>query len=89
MREDDHDGSDEERMDMDVNPVLRDQERRREQFLAAQDSDHDLDDDWEDQQIRKGVTSKLPLLIDLNFICIYHHYRCHSCSNGARIHAIQ
>ncbi|XP_019869938.2 PAX3- and PAX7-binding protein 1 [Aethina tumida] len=57
MREDDHDGSDEERMDMDVNPVLRDQERRREQFLAAQDSDHDLDDDWEDQQIRKGVTS--------------------------------
>lgn len=40
---------------MDVNLALRDQERRREQFLAAQESDHEVDD-WEAQQIRKGVT---------------------------------
>lgn len=53
LREDDNDGSDDERIDMDVNPLARDQERRREQFLAAQESDHD---EWEDQQIRKGVT---------------------------------
>nr|XP_023020543.1 PAX3- and PAX7-binding protein 1 [Leptinotarsa decemlineata]XP_023020544.1 PAX3- and PAX7-binding protein 1 [Leptinotarsa decemlineata] len=55
MREDENDGSDEERIDMDINLALRDQERRREQFLAAQDSDHEIDE-WEDQQIRKGVT---------------------------------
>lgn len=40
---------------MDVNLALRDQERRREQFMAAQESDHEVDD-WEAQQIRKGVT---------------------------------
>lgn len=56
MREDENDGSDEERIDMDVNLLMRDQERRREQFLAAQESDHEIDE-WEDQQIRKGVTS--------------------------------
>lgn len=39
---------------MDVNLLLRDQERRREQFLSAQGSDEV--DEWEDQQIRKGVT---------------------------------
>ncbi|KAJ8978174.1 hypothetical protein NQ317_009662 [Molorchus minor] len=55
MRDDDNEGSDEERLDMDVNLNLRDQERRREQFLAAQESDHEVDE-WEDQQIRKGVT---------------------------------
>lgn len=35
------------------------QERRREQFLAAQESDHEADpelDEWETQQLRKGVT---------------------------------
>jgi GC-rich sequence DNA-binding factor len=41
MREDDNDGSDDE--------------RRREQFLAAQESDQEVDE-WEHQQIRKGVT---------------------------------
>ncbi|KAH0817559.1 hypothetical protein GEV33_005232 [Tenebrio molitor] len=55
MREDDNDGSDDERIDMDVNLTLRDQERRREQFLAAQESDQEVDE-WEHQQIRKGVT---------------------------------
>ncbi|KAJ8942846.1 hypothetical protein NQ314_009908 [Rhamnusium bicolor] len=55
LREDDNEGSDEDRIDMDVNLTLRDQERRREQFLAAQESDHEVDE-WEDQQIRKGVT---------------------------------
>lgn len=55
MREDDNDGSDDERIDMDVNLALRDQERRREQFLAAQESDQEVDE-WEHQQIRKGVT---------------------------------
>lgn len=55
LREDDNDASDDERLDMDVNPLARDQERRREQFLAAQESDHEIDE-WEDQQIRKGVT---------------------------------
>ncbi|KAK9721671.1 GC-rich sequence DNA-binding factor-like protein [Popillia japonica] len=55
LREDDNEGSDEERIDMGANPIIRDQERRREQFYEAQDSDHEVDE-WEDQQIRKGVT---------------------------------
>ncbi|XP_030765367.1 PAX3- and PAX7-binding protein 1 isoform X2 [Sitophilus oryzae] len=55
VRDDDNEHSDDERIDMDVNLARRDKERRREQFLAAQDSDHELDE-WEDQQIRKGVT---------------------------------
>ncbi|VEN47430.1 unnamed protein product [Callosobruchus maculatus] len=55
LREDDNEGSDEERIDMEVNLALRDQERRREQFLAAQESEQEVDE-WEDQQIRKGVT---------------------------------
>lgn len=55
LREDDNDGSEDERLDMDVNLAARDQERRRERFLAAQESDHEVDE-WEDQQIRKGVT---------------------------------
>lgn len=55
LRDDENDVSDDERMDLDANPLIRDQERRREQFLAAQDSDRE-DDEWEDQQIRKGVT---------------------------------
>ncbi|KAB0798165.1 hypothetical protein PPYR_09158 [Photinus pyralis] len=59
-REDNQDEvSDEERIDMDANPEVRDQERRREQFLAAQESDQEADqelDEWENQQIRKGVT---------------------------------
>lgn len=55
VRDDDNEESDDERIDMEVNLAKRDQDRRREQFLAAQDSDHELDD-WEDQQIRKGVT---------------------------------
>ncbi|CAH1183754.1 unnamed protein product [Phaedon cochleariae] len=55
LREDDNEGSDEERIDMDVNLAQRDQDRRREQFLAAQASDHEIDE-WEDQQIRKAVT---------------------------------
>lgn len=58
VRDDDNEGSDEERLDMDVNLALRDQERRREQFMAAQESDHEQDE-WEDQQIRKGVTGKI------------------------------
>ncbi|ERL92824.1 hypothetical protein D910_10132, partial [Dendroctonus ponderosae] len=55
IRDDDNEESDEERIDMDINLAKRDQERRREQFLQAQDSDHELDE-WENQQIRKGVT---------------------------------
>lgn len=55
IRDDDNEHSDDERIDMDVNLMKRDKERRREQFLAAQDSDHEVDE-WEDQQIRKGVT---------------------------------
>lgn len=58
VRDDDNEGSDDERLDMDVNLALRDQERRREQFMAAQESDHEVDE-WEDQQIRKGVTGML------------------------------
>ncbi|KAL1513374.1 hypothetical protein ABEB36_002793 [Hypothenemus hampei] len=56
IRDDDHDESDEERIDMDVNLAKRDQQRRIEQFMSVQDSDQELDE-WEDQQIRKGVTS--------------------------------
>lgn len=61
VREDEQDGSDEERIDMGANPIIRDQERRREQFYEAQDSDQELND-WEDQQIRKGVTGNIILL---------------------------
>ncbi|XP_018323423.1 PAX3- and PAX7-binding protein 1 [Agrilus planipennis] len=60
IRDDEHDASeDEERIDMDINPLRRDQDRRREQFLAAQESEEEADqeiDEWENQQIRKGVT---------------------------------
>lgn len=66
MREDDNDVSDEDRIDMDANPMIRDQERRREQFLAAQDSDHEVDE-WEDQQIRKGVTSAAAISQELTY----------------------
>ena len=55
LRDDDNENSDEERIDMGANPTVRDQERRREQFYEAQDSDKEVDE-WEDQQIRKGVT---------------------------------
>lgn len=68
VRDDDNEGSDEERIDMDVNLALRDQERRREQFMAAQQSDHEVDE-WENQQIRKGVTG-----IYYFFVFMYNHY---------------
>ncbi|KAL3281217.1 hypothetical protein HHI36_004431 [Cryptolaemus montrouzieri] len=55
QREDEHEGSDDERIDMDLNHKARDLEKRREQFYAAQESDQEIDE-WEDQQIRKGVT---------------------------------
>lgn len=70
-QEDDQDeASDEERIDMDANPVIRDQERRREQFLAAQESEQEDDlelDEWENQQIRKGVTGACPVNIQLEY----------------------
>ncbi|KAJ4452345.1 hypothetical protein ANN_03878 [Periplaneta americana] len=62
VREEDEEGSDEERITMDVNTAARDRERRREAFMAAQDADaaeeseKGEDDEWESQQIRKGVT---------------------------------
>ncbi|XP_066999451.2 PAX3- and PAX7-binding protein 1 isoform X2 [Anabrus simplex] len=62
VREDDNDASDDERITMEVNTAARDKERRREAFMAAQDevtgeeSDKGEDDEWESQQIRKGVT---------------------------------
>lgn len=62
MREDDEasDDEDEERIEMEVNKALREKELRRETFMAAQDEDEDSDkleeDEWESQQIRKGVT---------------------------------
>ncbi|XP_043280862.1 PAX3- and PAX7-binding protein 1 isoform X2 [Venturia canescens] len=69
IREDDHDRSDDDdsqdRMDMTVNTEARDKEMRREAFLASQtsaklsdnESEHDHEEEeWEAQQIRKGVT---------------------------------
>jgi hypothetical protein len=38
VREEDEEGSDEERITMTVNRVARDRERRREAFMAAQDA---------------------------------------------------
>jgi hypothetical protein len=38
VREEDEEGSDEERITMAVNMVARDRERRREAFMAAQDA---------------------------------------------------
>lgn len=73
LRDDDNDASDEERIDMDANPMVRDQERRREQFLAAQESDHEIDE-WEDQQIRKGVTSAAAAAI-VHPEIIYNEYQ--------------
>ncbi|XP_011307082.1 PAX3- and PAX7-binding protein 1 isoform X2 [Fopius arisanus] len=68
VREEDHDRSDdddEDRIDMTVNTEARDKEKRREAFLASQvtiklsddESEHGLEEEeWEVQQIRKGVT---------------------------------
>nr|CAD7392034.1 unnamed protein product [Timema cristinae] len=73
VREDDHDGSDEEeRVNMEVNMDARTREERREAFMAAQnkaageDSDKGEEDDWESQQIRKGVTGAQ--------CCMYQQY---------------
>jgi hypothetical protein len=38
VREEDEEGSDEERITMAVNRIARDRERRREAFMAAQDA---------------------------------------------------
>lgn len=38
VREEDEEGSDEERITMAVNTAARDRERRREAFMAAQDA---------------------------------------------------
>ncbi|XP_026823974.1 PAX3- and PAX7-binding protein 1 isoform X2 [Ooceraea biroi] len=69
IREEDHDRSDDDdsqdRLDMTVNTEARDKEKRREAFLASQapmkfsdnESEHDNEEEeWEAQQIRKGVT---------------------------------
>ena len=57
VREEDEEGSDEERINMAVNTAARDREQRREAFMAAgEESDKGEDDEWESQQIRKGVT---------------------------------
>ncbi|XP_015599684.1 PAX3- and PAX7-binding protein 1 [Cephus cinctus] len=69
IREEDHDRSDDDdsqdRIDMTVNTDARDKEKRREAFLASQAQDklsddeceHSIDEEeWETQQIRKGVT---------------------------------
>ncbi|XP_034937279.1 PAX3- and PAX7-binding protein 1 isoform X2 [Chelonus insularis] len=69
IREDDHDRSDDDesqdRIDMSINTEARDKEKRREAFLASQvpiklsddESEHgNEEEEWEAQQIRKGVT---------------------------------
>uniref|UniRef100_A0A023EZG3 Putative transcriptional regulator binding to the gc-rich sequence n=1 Tax=Triatoma infestans TaxID=30076 RepID=A0A023EZG3_TRIIF len=63
VREDDNDASDaeEERINMAVNIAAEDRIRRKAEFEAAQgrvtdESDKGEDEEWENQQIRKGVT---------------------------------
>ncbi|XP_066907774.1 PAX3- and PAX7-binding protein 1 isoform X2 [Halyomorpha halys] len=63
IREDDNDASDgeEERINMAIHTVAEDRLRRKAEFDAAQEigsteSDKGEDDEWEAQQIRKGVT---------------------------------
>ncbi|KAK0168826.1 hypothetical protein PV327_002593 [Microctonus hyperodae] len=69
IREEDHDRSDDDesqdRIDMSINTDARDKEKRREAFLASQtpvklsddESEHgNEEEEWEAQQIRKGVT---------------------------------
>uniref|UniRef100_T1HQR8 GCFC domain-containing protein n=1 Tax=Rhodnius prolixus TaxID=13249 RepID=T1HQR8_RHOPR len=63
VREDDNDVSDaeEERINMAVNIAAEDRIRRKAEFEAAQgrvtdESDKGEDEEWENQQIRKGVT---------------------------------
>ncbi|KZC04100.1 GC-rich sequence DNA-binding factor 1 [Dufourea novaeangliae] len=79
IREEDHDRSDDDdsqdRIDMTVNTEARDKEKRREAFLASQvpiklsddESEHENEEEeWEAQQIRKGVTgAQLPLVVGL------------------------
>ncbi|KAK9498494.1 hypothetical protein O3M35_003118 [Rhynocoris fuscipes] len=63
VREDDNDASDgeEERINMAVNIAAEDRIRRKAEFEAAQgresdESDKGEEEEWENQQIRKGVT---------------------------------
>lgn len=64
VREDENDGSDdeEETVQMSVPSAVRDRDRKREAFMAVQNEDEDQEsdkgegDEWESQQIRKGVT---------------------------------
>ncbi|XP_063225614.1 PAX3- and PAX7-binding protein 1 [Bacillus rossius redtenbacheri] len=77
VREEDE-GSDEERLNMDVNVVDRDLEERRDAFMAAQgkgggeESDKGEEDDWESQQIRKGVTGAQLAAVQQE--CLYQQY---------------
>ncbi|XP_070493177.1 PAX3- and PAX7-binding protein 1 isoform X1 [Chironomus tepperi] len=64
VREEDVEGSgtDEERVDMSAITGVKEREERREQFYSVQSDEHEHDDsdiemnEWENQQIRKGVT---------------------------------
>lgn len=64
VREDENDGSDdeEETVQMAVPSAARDRDRKREAFMSVQNEDDDPEsdkgeeDEWESQQIRKGVT---------------------------------
>lgn len=64
VREDENDGSDdeEETVQMAVPSAARDRDRKREAFMSVQNEDVDQESDkgeeeeWESQQIRKGVT---------------------------------
>lgn len=79
------DGSDEEeeRIDMSAITGAKEREERREQFFAAQDSEDDSDqetNDWENQQIRKGVTGAQ--LVSAQQESIYSQYMIQPFSNS-------
>lgn len=58
VREDENDVSDEDekRIDMSVNLEAQDRDQRRQNFFDKEEEPAPEDDEWENQQIRKGVT---------------------------------
>lgn len=90
VREEDHDRSDDDnsqdRLDMTVNTEARDKEKRREAFLASQipvklsddESEHgNEEEEWEAQQIRKGVTGAQIAAAQQDSMMQQHYYHGH------------
>lgn len=91
VREEDAEDSDEERVDMSAITGVKEREERREQFYAVQsdrsegaDSDDVEMNEWENQQIRKGVTGT-QLMIAQNESMFSHYMIPSSNSNKLEV----